>query len=97
MDWPTIHAYAEEAELWTTLAINFWVIVTGVLVAIRRPRTTEALIAAISYSSRWSLAIQFGVVVVLLVANVTTFLTTGHTLIEWLAIWIAGHPPAGHP
>jgi len=36
MDWPTIHAYAEEVELWTTLTINLWVLIGAILFAWRR-------------------------------------------------------------
>jgi len=38
MDWKTIHAYAEEAELWSTLAINGWALATGVILLLRGRR-----------------------------------------------------------
>jgi Kef-type K+ transport system membrane component KefB len=43
MDWPTIRAYAEDVELVTTLGINFWVIGSGVGVAVlkRIPATAK--------------------------------------------------------
>lgn len=37
MDWPTIHAYAEEAELWTTLAINVWLIIGAISFVLYNP------------------------------------------------------------
>lgn len=47
MGWTTIHTYAEEIALWTTLAVNFWLITTGVVLFFRRGSragTTESKI-----------------------------------------------------
>ncbi|MBS0472803.1 MAG: hypothetical protein JSR60_17160 [Proteobacteria bacterium] len=35
-DWPTIHYYAEEAELWSTLAINLWALAAGMYLVVGR-------------------------------------------------------------
>jgi hypothetical protein len=53
LNWQTIHAYAEEAELWTTLAINIWILLSaayfavGRLISVTRPLAQQVTDAAI--------------------------------------------------
>lgn len=53
MDWVMVHRWVEEANLWTSLAINIWLILTGVIfirLVIRRrgalPTSDEVVISA---------------------------------------------------
>lgn len=64
MDWPAIHAYAEGVELWSSLAINFWLFVTGVIYLARRtglvkgiPETIGDALVEGAYFASWLLAV----------------------------------------
>ncbi|HTQ14157.1 MAG TPA: hypothetical protein VMH86_09795 [Rhizomicrobium sp.] len=46
MQWNALHEYAEEAELWTTLAINFWIIATGIFFVIARATNASRPLAS---------------------------------------------------
>lgn len=46
MDWATIHSYAEEGALWSTLIINIWLIVSGVSFIVMWVRHSPASIPA---------------------------------------------------
>jgi len=51
MDWKTIHGYAEEAELWSTLALNSWLILTGGILGVikyvrRTPISVDQVVIA---------------------------------------------------
>ena len=51
LDWRTVHRYAEEIELWTSLAINCWVLITATMFAIVRLRTVKVDLGDFLYSS----------------------------------------------
>ncbi len=59
MDWPTVHHYAEEVELWTSLAINSWVIVGAISFLVLRVYR-----AAMPFADRLSRAVAWGAAIV---------------------------------
>jgi hypothetical protein len=54
MDCHTIHCYAEEVELWTSLAINIWLILTAISFVAANPRVRlEPLVFHIARAIIW--------------------------------------------
>lgn len=93
MGWPTIHAFAVEVELWTTLVVNVWLIFGGVSFLILRirkdPRSLQAQISR-------SLLAGFGggIAVAILFSILSLFFGVSSTLsrIEQIVILMAGIP-----
>jgi hypothetical protein len=69
MQWSDIHSYAIEIELWTTLAINAWLILTGLMfVSGRFMRATVPVAKSLEAAAKLSFAFVFGLAILIFVS-----------------------------
>jgi hypothetical protein len=56
--WDQIHSVAEETELWTSLGINCWVILTGVILITKGVRRSHPIdLSSLLHSAKWAFII----------------------------------------
>jgi hypothetical protein len=71
VSWNDVHSYAVETELWTSLAINAWVILGGaIFLATRAWRTALPFENQIRTAGTWSAAIVSVAIIVIMLASV---------------------------
>ena len=59
MDWQTIHTYAENLELWSTIIVNLTAIFTGLIVAGRWiVRRVEPTVRNVGQSAIWGFIVS---------------------------------------
>ena len=62
MDWTVLHSYAVEADLWTSLAINCWLIIGGIVfLLVRINRSRPPITDQIGFAAFCSFMILWGV------------------------------------
>jgi hypothetical protein len=57
MTWPNVHTALEELNFWLSLVVNVWVVVSAVVVFMRRPQDTKALTGALGTAAQYVLAL----------------------------------------
>lgn len=77
-DWQLIHSLGEEFALWTTVAINSWLLTTVFAFAVARLRSrNEATIAQLMRSAQW------GYLTVFTAANLIGFSVCLGIILSW--------------
>ena len=81
MDWSTVHAYAVEAEIWTTLLVNSWLIVGAISFFVLSPgEAKHALSTQLFGAVLWASIV---IITVLMLAPAVLTLAMGDITESW--------------
>lgn len=57
MNWPMVHDFAEEANLWLGLLVNTWIVGSAILLTMQRTATVEAVSRTIIFTARLAVVV----------------------------------------